>query len=195
VDGSIVGGTLRTPATRSEYLCTVAEYGDFELQVSGRLRGDPNGGVAFRGQRVAGSTEVWGYQADMGFIAAKWITLLSDLNVGDSDEPYPLWGSLLDEFRPDSARYPNPAEPYRLISVPALTLVKPLLRPDDWNRVTVIAEGPRIRIALNGTTTVDFVEKGNVPRRGRICLQTHEGAPSETWYRDITIRDLPALSQ
>lgn len=69
VDGAIVGGTLKTPVTQSEYLCTQAEFADFELQLDARING-PNAGVHFRSQRVPGSNEVAGYQADIGFALA-----------------------------------------------------------------------------------------------------------------------------
>src|SRR4029453_9741910 len=98
--------------------------------------------------------------------------------------------SLADEFRPEPDRYPDPAQPVRLIAVAPSVLVKRVLRPDDWNEIAVVAVGPRIRLQLNGVTTVDFTEKGNVPPAGKICLQIHDGPAAEAWYKSISIRQI-----
>jgi Domain of Unknown Function (DUF1080) len=189
VDGAIVGGTLKEPVTRSSYLCTRAEFDDFELRLNARIRG-PNAGVHFRSQRVPGSTDVAGYQADIGFAPGRIIAELSDTVPKSLEQPYPLWGSLADEFRPEPGRYPDPAVPVRLIAVAPSGLVERVLRPEDWNEIVVVALGPRIRLKLNGVTTVDFVEKGNVPTGGKVCLQIHDGPPAEAWYKSISIRPI-----
>lgn len=78
-DGAIVGGTLKQPIPQNEFLCTDASYQNFELRLQVRLRGDDtNAGVQYRSERVAGSNEVAGYQADLG-------------------QQY--WGALYDEAR------------------------------------------------------------------------------------------------
>lgn len=187
-NGAIVGGRLDREAKESGYLCTQQEYDDFELSVRARLRGDPNGGVSFRAQRIPGSTEVAGYQADMGAIAGWIVALLSDVKPPDSAAAYPLWGSLLDAFRPEAGRYPDPKVPVRLLAVPPRDVIDRVVHPDAWNRVEVSARGRSIGIRVNGVTTVAYTEKGRVPASGKICLQTHEGAPSEAWYDEILIR-------
>ncbi|HEY2252975.1 MAG TPA: DUF1080 domain-containing protein [Planctomycetaceae bacterium] len=64
---------------QNEFLATEKRYGDFELRLEFRLRnGTGNTGVQFRSRRVEGSSEVSGYQADIG-------------------EKY--WGCLYDESR------------------------------------------------------------------------------------------------
>lgn len=76
-DGAIVG---TSPGLKeNHFLATTKEYGDFELRFQVKLH-EPsaNSGVQFRSQRVDGSTEMIGYQADIG------------KNV---------WGSLYDESR------------------------------------------------------------------------------------------------
>jgi len=45
---------------------------------------------------------------------------------------------------------------------------------------------------LNGLQTVDFTETDDkLPRSGIIGLQIHGGGPSEAWYRNIRIEELP----
>jgi hypothetical protein len=64
---------------RNQFLATKKSYGDFELRLEFRLRdGVGNSGVQFWSKRVPKSTEVSGFQADIG-------------------ENY--WGSLYDESR------------------------------------------------------------------------------------------------
>lgn len=76
-DGAIVGDSPGIP--HNQFLATGEAYGDFELRLQFRLRdGQGNTGVQFRSRRVPESTEVSGYQADIG-------------------EKY--WGCLYDESR------------------------------------------------------------------------------------------------
>ena len=54
------------------------------------------------------------------------------------------------------------------------------------------AEGKRIRLGINGVQTVDYTEKDpNIDESGVIAVQIHSGPPSEAWYKDITIQELP----
>ncbi len=77
-DGAIVGGSLEKAIPRNEFLCTLKEYGDFELRLSFKLVGDGNAGIQIRSRRVAGGHEMIGYQADIGM---------------------GCWGALYDESR------------------------------------------------------------------------------------------------
>lgn len=63
---------------------------------------------------------------------------------------------------------------------------------DGWNEMTVRAEGRRIRITLNGVTTVDYEETQPElqPERGVIALQLHAGPAMEVRFRDIRIQPL-----
>ena len=63
----------------NQFLCSKEEFGDFELKLEFRMKdGVGNSGVQFRTKRIPDSTEVSGYQADLG-------------------EDY--WGCLYDESR------------------------------------------------------------------------------------------------
>lgn len=92
---AIVGGTLKADVPRNEYLCTEKSYGDFELRLKFKLVGsDVNAGVQFRSQRVPHSSEMIGYQADMG-------------------QKY--WGCLYDERRHKLLAGPSQEEQAKLI--------------------------------------------------------------------------------
>lgn len=87
-EGMIVGDS--SGIKHNEFLATNKSYGDFELRLEFRLRrGEGNSGVQFRSKRVAGSSEVSGYQADVG-------------------EKY--WGCLYDESRRNKILVQSPPE-------------------------------------------------------------------------------------
>ncbi|HEV8543497.1 MAG TPA: DUF1080 domain-containing protein, partial [Verrucomicrobiae bacterium] len=79
---AINGGNLSNAIPQSQFLCTDRAFTNFVLRLKCKLVGVPgtfiNSGVQFRSQRVPNSSEVAGFQADMG-------------------EGY--WGSLYDEAR------------------------------------------------------------------------------------------------
>lgn len=77
VDGAIVGDS---PGLKeNHFLVTTEEFGDFELRFEVKLHvPKENSGVQFRSQRLPNSTEMIGYQADIG---------------------PGYWGSLYDESR------------------------------------------------------------------------------------------------
>ncbi len=78
-DGAVVGGSLDKPVPRNDYLCTKKTYDDFELRLKFKILGqDTNAGIQIRSERVPGSNEMIGYQADLGQI---------------------YWGCLYDERR------------------------------------------------------------------------------------------------
>ena len=78
-DQAVVGGSLEKPVPDNEYLCTKKQYADFELRLKFRVLGsNTNAGIQFRSQRVPESSEMIGYQADIGQI---------------------YWGCLYDERR------------------------------------------------------------------------------------------------
>jgi 3-keto-disaccharide hydrolase len=75
---------------RNEFLATKKRYANFELRLDFRLRdGSGNSGIQFRSKRVPASSEVSGYQADIG-------------------EKY--WGCLYDESRRNKILVQAPPE-------------------------------------------------------------------------------------
>jgi hypothetical protein len=160
-DGAIVGGSLKSPVARNEFLCTEKTYQDFELKLEVKVLGEgANAGVQFRTRRIPNHHEVSGYQADVG---ESW------------------WGKLYDESR----RRRVLAEPAAGVDV------SQLVRRDDWNQYVIRCQGPRIQLWLNGTQTVDYTEtEPDIERSGVIAVQIHGGPPSEAWYRNIRLRPL-----
>jgi hypothetical protein len=92
------------------------------------------------------------------------------------------WDALYDESR----RNKIPAKP-------DATVLEKLVKHDDWNEYVVGCEGPRVRLWLTGTLTVDYTEDDTkIDRDGVIGLQIHGGATAKAYYKNITIEELPA---
>lgn len=183
-DGAIVAGRLMAAIPQNEFLSTEKEYTDFDLRLKAKLVGPgENGGVQFRSRRVEDSSEMYGYQADIGFINAGWIKGFSDVAEkaeGMADEArFPLWGALYDESR---RRIP--------LAVADPEKVANQLKEGEWNELRIRAEGERIRIWLNGELMTDYDENEEVAQRGKLGLQVHSGPPLEVWYKDIYIVEL-----
>lgn len=163
-DDVIIAGRLDQPIPHNEFLCTLEKFDDFELRLEAKLVGEgDNAGIQFRSRRVPSSSEVSGYQADMG---RAW--------------DRPVWGALYDESRRN-----------KMLAEPDAEKIKSLVRPDDWNEFRIRCQGNRIQIYLNGEQTVDYTETDpSVPVIGVIGLQIHSGPPTEAHYRKIRIRSL-----
>lgn len=161
-DGAFVGGSLKAPVPRNEFLCTTRAYTNFVLRLQFKILGEgANAGVQIRSCRVPNHHEMTGYQADLG--DPEW------------------WGCLYDESRRN--RVLAKADPIK---------VRAVLRRAEWNDYEIRCEGRRIRLAINGLTTVEYTEEdASIEQAGLIGLQIHGGPPSEAWYRDLRIEELP----
>src|SRR5690606_34682224 len=80
---AIVAGNLEKRIPHNYFLATTRTYDDFELRLEVKAVGEgANGGIQFRSRRVPGSSEVEGYQADVGGVTDRLV-----------------WGGLYDESR------------------------------------------------------------------------------------------------
>ena len=91
----------------------------------------------------------------------------------------------------------NPTNPWKTRGNAALALHLGLpagegFKVGEWNDYRIRCVGPRIQQWLNGFQTVDYTEEDkSIPATGLIGVQIHSGAPSEVWYKDIEIEELP----
>jgi hypothetical protein len=162
-DGAIVGGSLSTQVPRNEFLTTTRSFGDFVLRVKFKLAGSE--GFINGGVQIRSQRVKEPPNELSGYQA----------DVGDK-----YWGSLYDESRRNKTLVAPPAE-----------VITESLKPGDWNDYEIRAEGPRIRLSINGRQTVDYTETDpKIPRDGLIGLQIHGGGKAEAWYKDITIQEL-----
>jgi hypothetical protein len=160
---ALVAGSLDKRFPRNEFLCTIDDFGDFELQLQYRIEGTEgfvNGGVQFRSQRIADHHEMTGYQADLG---------------AGYD------GSLYDESRRN--KFLAQADPQ---------VLQQALKKDDWNQYRIRAQGDRIQLWLNEVQTVDYRETDpSIPRTGRIAVQIHGDGVTKVQFRHLQLRKLP----
>lgn len=163
-EGAIVAGRLDEEIPHNEFLCTTQPYDDFELQLEAKLIGDgQNAGIQIRSKRLPKTTEVSGYQVDMGQAGKRGV-----------------WGALYDESRRN-----------RMLAEVDPQVHDELVKKGEWNHYRIICRGRIVTIYLNGKKTVEYQEaEESIPLHGIIGLQIHSGAPSEAWYRNIRIRQL-----
>lgn len=160
-DGAIVGGSLERKVARNEFLCTTKTYGDFELRLKVKLLGGDGANAGIQFR----TRRIPNHHEVSGYQA--------DMGIG-------YWGALYDESRRN-----------KVLAGPDHEKMKSVVKADEWNEYVIRAEGPRIRIWLNGVQTVDYVESDpKIETSGVIALQIHGGPPSEAWYKDITLLDL-----
>jgi hypothetical protein len=160
-DGAIVGGSLGDKIVRNEFLCTTRSYRDFELRLKVKLLGD-------------------GANAGIQF-RTKRIPNHHEVSGYQADMGTGWWGALYDESRRN-----------KVLKGPDQAKMKAVVRAGDWNDYVIRAEGRRIQLWINGFQTVDYIEESpEIEAAGVICPQIHSGPPSEAWYRDITVVELP----
>jgi hypothetical protein len=166
-DGAIVGGSLDTIVPRNEFLCTTKTYGDFELKLKFKLLGDKD---KANGGVQFRTKRIPKHHEVIGYQA--------DIGKG-------YWGALYDESRRN-----------KVLAGPKAEDVEKLIKADDWNDYTIRAQGPWIQLWLNGTKTVNYIEKDEkIEATGIIGLQVHGGAKTKVLYKDIALEELPPLRE
>ena len=162
VDGAIVGGSLKEKVPRNEFLASDKEYGDFELRLKFKVLGE---GVN-AGVQIR-SRRIPNHHEMIGYQA-------------DIGQKY--WGALYDESRRK-----------KILAQGDLETVLKAVKQEDWNDYKIRCQGKRIQLWINDLQTVDYTEPDDaIEQRGHIAVQIHGGPPSEAWYKDITIVELPA---
>jgi hypothetical protein len=161
-DGAIVGGSLDAVVPRNEFLCTTKTYENFELKITFKLTGD-------KAKANAGiqfrTRRIPKHHEVIGYQA-------------DMGQDY--WGALYDESRRN-----------KVLAKPEAKVIEKAVKLDDWNEYVIRCEGPRVRLWLNGTLTVDYTEADDkIDRSGVIGLQVHGGAKAKVYYKNITIEEL-----
>ncbi len=163
-DGALVGGSLEVAVPRNEFLSTKKSYGDFELKVKFKLLGD-------KAKANAGVQ-----------FRTKRIPNHHEVSGYQADMGQNYWGALYDESRRK-----------KILAQPAPATIEKVVKFEDWNEYTIRCEGPRVRLWLNGTLTVDYTEADDkIERDGIIAVQVHGGGKTKAYYKDITIEELPA---
>jgi hypothetical protein len=159
----IVAGRLDRPIRGNQFLVSDQEFHNFELVFESKLIGKGNNaGVQFWSRRVPNSTEMIGYQCDIGSFKDGF-----------------LWGWLYDESRRN-----------RFLATTTQKDLSSWVNPKGtWNHMRILALEQKISIWLNNNPTITYHEKDqDVPFVGKFGLQVHGGPPLEAWFRNINIK-------
>jgi hypothetical protein len=161
-DGAIVGGTTKEKVAHNDFLCTAKQYGDFELRLK----------VKTIGKEANGGIQIRSARVPDNFEVSGF---QADLGQG-------YWGCLYDESRRN-----------KVLARPTAEVLAKALKPGEWNDYVIRCEGKSIRLSLNGVETVNYTEADEkIAAKGIIAVQIHGGPPTEVWYKDIVIQELPA---
>lgn len=162
-DGVIVGGSL-DGNPRNEFLATRASFRNFILRLEYRLVGTE--GFVNGGVQLRSRRIAQPPNEMSGYQA--------DIGAG-------LSGALYDESRRR-----------KVLAAPDKVLIVSVEKPGDWNLYEIHCEGSRIRLVLNGTTTVDYQEQETgIEDRGVFALQIHGKCKAEISFRNLVIEALP----
>jgi hypothetical protein len=161
--GALVGGSLNETVPHNDFLSTTKEFKNFDLRLKVKLAG-----TGF----VNGGIQLRSQRLkDPAFEMTGY--------QADMGEGY--WGSLYDESRRN-----------KTLAHAHGTIIKRIVKPNDWNDYIIRCEDRHIRLWLNGVLTVDYTEDDqDIPLSGLIGLQIHGGGKAEASYRDIRLAELP----
>ena len=162
-NGALVGGSLQETVPHNDFLTTTKDYTNFDLRLKVKLEGT---GFVNGGIQLRSQRTADPPYEMSGYQA-------------DMGEGY--WASLYDESRRN-----------KTLQAPKPDVLKAILKPNEWNDYVIRCEGRRIRLWLNGTLAVDYLEEDEaIPLSGKIGLQIHGGGKAEASYKDVTIAELP----
>ena len=161
-DECIVGTCV--PGSNSTYLCTDASFKNFVFTCDMKWEVDCNSGVMFRAQMKESKKRetVFGPQAEMeGFSKDRgWSGGIYGQSCGGYF--YPVWLEAHEEARH-------------------------ALKKDEWNRVTVSAQGNVVKTWVNGIPVAHWVDDGSYPE-GFFGLQIHKGNAGKVWFRNLSVK-------
>lgn len=162
-NGTIVGTTVR--GTPNSFLCTDAEFADFEFTYEFRVDPAINSGVQIRSQ-VTNGKRVRGYQVEIDPSKRSW-------TAGIYEEGGRGW---LDDLADN-----DPA--------------RAALDREGWNRVRVLCEGPRLRTWLNDVPAADLLDAQTATGFIGLQVHSigAKATPGlEVAWRNLRLRDLAA---
>lgn len=162
-EGLILGGSMEGNP-RNEFLATVKRYKNFRLKLEYKLTGTE--GFVNGGVQIRSERIQQPPNEMIGYQA--------DIGAGKS-------GNLYDESRRKVTLVEAPKE-----------VIEKAEKPGEWNTYEIVAEGPRVRLLVNGVQTVDYTEKdATIVQEGHIALQIHGNCKAVIAFRNLQIEELP----
>lgn len=166
-DGEIVGRNDK-PLTFSTYLLTSDKYSDFRLTFSSKLvQSEMHSGIAF-----------WG-------------------EVRPNVSKQPEKDRTTHTYAGHLVMFPSGYGLYDLFGRNGLPVdggpAKKVGKQHDWNDIEILAQGNRIRVAVNGVQVVDWRDpQPNRIKEGHIGLQLHSNnVPQEVRFKGLKLETFP----
>jgi putative membrane-bound dehydrogenase-like protein len=162
-DGAIVGGSL-DGNPQNEFLATTSLYNHFRLTLEYKLIGSEG--------FVNGGVQF--HSRRITDPANEMIGYQADIGAGWS-------GSLYDESRRKT-----------MLAIADKERLGRIEKPGEWNRYEVVSIGNQVKIFLNNSHMITYVETDpDIEQEGLIALQIHSGCKAEISFRNIMIEALP----
>ena len=157
-DGAIVGRTSASSASMNSFLCTTRVFGDFELELETMVDRVTNQGIQIRSRAKPVAT-------GRGFENAAGRVHGPQVEVRRYYKGLPASGMLYGEAL-GTGWLTSPAK---------IEAGHRYLADEDWNRIRIVARGPRIQTWVNGNPVEDLVsdEVYRTNPSGFIGLQIH----------------------
>ena len=158
-DGAIVGRTVESSANMNSFLCSLQEFDDFELELETMIDRITNSGIQIR-------THVRPVQGTgRGFEFAPGRVNGPQVEIRRFYKGQPATGLLYGEALGTGW----------LSSQPKIDEGHPYFLDEGWNKLRIVARGPRIQTWVNGQVVEDLTneEVYKTHRKGFIGLQIH----------------------
>lgn len=197
-DGAIVGRTVQSSASMNSFLCTLQEFDDFELELDAAIDPITNSGIQIRSRVRPLPATGRGFESSPGRVNGPQV------EIRRSYKGQPATGLLYGE-----AMGTNWLSSQQRIDEGHHHFID-----EGWNRLRIVARGPRIQTWVNRNPVEDLVneEVYKTHPKGFIGLQIHgiserevnmpihagsritTSQPLVIKWRDIRIRPLPRTS-
>jgi quinoprotein glucose dehydrogenase len=192
-DGAIVGRTVEASASMNSFLCTLQEFDDFELELETAIDPITNSGIQIRTQVRPVAMQGRSFEAAAGRVNGPQV------EIRRTYKGLPATGHIYGEAMGTNW----------LTSQAKIQEGHPYFVNDGWNKMRIVARGPRIQTWVNGQPVEDIVneEVYTTHPRGFIGLQIHGlsqreveanpgsgitvGQPLVIKWRNIRIRPTP----
>ena len=158
-DQAIVGRTVEASASQNSFLCTLREFDDFELELETAIDPVTNSGIQIRTQVRPIAMEGRSFEAAAGRVNGPQV------EIRRSYPGLPATGHIYGEAMGTNW----------LTSPEKIKNGHPHYVNDGWNKVRIVANGPRIQTWVNGQPVEDIVNAAvyKTHPRGFIGLQVH----------------------
>ncbi len=161
-DGAIVGRTVEGSARMNSFLCSLRQFDDFELEVETYLDPITNSGIQIRTKirsMPAPGDAAWRTAGMAGWVNGPQM----EIRRYDPGQPTTgvLYGEALGIGWMSSEEKIDAGHRHYI--------------PEGWNKLRVVAKGPRIQTWVNGQLVEDLVDEEvyKTHKRGFIGLQVH----------------------